>query len=103
MKIYDYKGRKNISGNRIREARLKKRLSQADFAAKLQIAGITMERDSVSRIEIGTRFVADYELMIIAEILDVTSTGYCPKTANNTTDHWRTFEPPGSFIFLFPP
>ena len=63
MKIYDYKGRKNISGNRIREARLKKRLSQADFAAKLQIAGITMERDSVSRIEIGTRFVADYELM----------------------------------------
>ena len=63
MKIYDYKGRKNISGNRIREARLKKRLSQADFAAKLQIA---------SRIEIGTRFVADYELMIIAEILDVT-------------------------------
>ena len=40
MKIYDYKGRKNISGNRIREARLKKRLSQADFAAKLQIAGI---------------------------------------------------------------
>lgn len=72
MKIYEYKGRKNISGNRIREARLKKRLSQADFAAKLQIAGITMERDSVSRIEIGTRFVADYELMIIAEILDVT-------------------------------
>ena len=31
-----------------------------------------MERDSVSRIEIRTRFVADYELMIIAEILDVT-------------------------------
>lgn len=30
-----------------------------------------MERDSVSRIEIGTRFVADYELMVIAEILDV--------------------------------
>lgn len=38
MKIYDYKGRKNISGNRIREARLKKRLSQADLAARLQIA-----------------------------------------------------------------
>lgn len=68
MKIYDYKGRKNISGNRIREARLKKRLSQADFAAKLQIAGITMERDSVSRIEIGTRFVADYELMIALNV-----------------------------------
>lgn len=71
MKIYDYKGRKNISGNRIREARLKKRLSQADFAARLQIAGITMESDSVSRIEIGTRFVADFELKVIAKVLNV--------------------------------
>ena len=71
MKIYDYKGRKNISGNRIREARLKKRLSQADFAARLQIAGITMEHDSDSRIEIGPRFVADFELKVIAKVLNV--------------------------------
>ena len=72
MKIYDYNGRKNISGNRIREARLKCRLTQEDFAAKLQLAGITIERDSISRIEIGTRFVADFELMVIAQILNVT-------------------------------
>lgn len=71
MKIYDYQGKKNVSGERIREARLKRRLTQADFAARLQVAGITIERDSVSRIEIGTRFVADFELMIIAKILDV--------------------------------
>ena len=50
MKIYDYQGKKNVSGERIREARLKRRLTQADFAAQLQIAGITIERDSVSRI-----------------------------------------------------
>lgn len=30
-----------------------------------------MERDSVSRIEIGTRFVTDYELMVLSQILDV--------------------------------
>lgn len=72
MKIYDYQGRKNISGNRIREARQRRRLSQADFAAQLQTSGITIERDSVSRIEIGTRFVADYELMVISKILKVT-------------------------------
>ena len=29
------------------------------------------KRDSISRIEIGTRFVADYELMVLAEILGV--------------------------------
>ncbi|MBQ9757334.1 MAG: helix-turn-helix transcriptional regulator [Clostridia bacterium] len=72
MKIYDYNGRKNICGERIHEARCKIRLTQAELAAKLQVAGITLERDSISRIEIGTRFVADYELKEIAKILNVT-------------------------------
>lgn len=72
MKIYSYKGRKNLCGDRIREARLKRRISQADLAARLQIEGITMERDSISRIEIGTRFVADYELVVLSKILGVT-------------------------------
>ena len=30
-----------------------------------------MRRDSISRIEIGTRFVPDFELKIFAEVLDV--------------------------------
>ena len=64
MKIYSYRGKKNLSGDKIREARLKQRLSQSDLAAKVQIAGVTLERDSISRIEIGTRFVTDYELKI---------------------------------------
>ena len=71
MKVYDYNGKKNISGERIREARLKLRWSQSDLAAKLQLSGITIERDSVSRIEIGTRFVADYEVKILSDILGV--------------------------------
>lgn len=71
MKIYDYNGRKNLCGDRIREARQKKRLSQSDLAARLQIEGVDMERDSISRVEIGTRFVADYELMIFAKVLNV--------------------------------
>lgn len=71
MKIYSYKGRKNLCGDRIREARLKKRLSQEELAARIQIEGVTMERDSISRIEIGTRFVADYELKVFARVLEV--------------------------------
>ena len=54
MKIYDYDGKKNISGDRIRQARVVQRMRQEDLAAKLQIAGVNMERDSISRIEIGT-------------------------------------------------
>ncbi len=72
MKIYSYKGKKNLCGDRIREARQKKRLSQSDLAAKIQIEGVIMERDSISRIEIGTRFVADYELKVFAKVLNVT-------------------------------
>lgn len=71
MKIYDYDGKKNICGERVHEARCKKRLTQSDLAAKLQINGIIIERDSISRIEIGTRFVADYELRELSRILNV--------------------------------
>lgn len=71
MKIYSYHGKKNISGDRIREARVIQRLSQSDLAARLQVEGVTLERDSISRIEIGTRFVSDYELKVFAKVLNV--------------------------------
>lgn len=71
MKIYYYEGKKNLCGDRIREARLVQHMSQSDLAARMQIEGIILERDSISRIEIGTRFVADYELMVFAKVLKV--------------------------------
>ena len=73
MKIYDYNGKKNLCGNRIREARLRQRLSQYDLAARLQTQGILIEQDSISRIEIGTRFVADYEVKVLAKSTECTS------------------------------
>ena len=72
MKIYDFNGSKNICGKRIKEARKSLKLSQEMLAAKLQVEGINIERDSISRIEIGTRFVADYELLVLCKILNVT-------------------------------
>lgn len=72
MKIYNYNGRKNLSGDKIRLARLKKRMTQDELAAKMQLAGIFIERDSISRIEIGTRFVPDYEIPVFAQTLGVT-------------------------------
>ena len=73
MKIYDYEGKKNICGNRVREARCRLRMTQSDLAAQLQLSGIIIERDSISRIEIGTRFVADYELRELSRILCVSA------------------------------
>ena len=74
MKIYDYHGKKNVCGDRLREARVVQRMRQEDLAAKVQIEGVIMERDSISRIEIGTRFVSDFELMIFAKVLGVSVT-----------------------------
>lgn len=67
--MYEYKGRKNACGVQLRRLRMKMRLSQGELAARVQVAGITLERDSISRIESGTRFVADYELYIFAKVL----------------------------------
>ena len=71
MRAYTYNGKRNICGDRIREARLKRRFSQSDLCKLIQLAGIPMERDSISRMESGYRVVADYEILTIADILDV--------------------------------
>jgi len=71
MKIYDFNGRKNIAGERIRECRVKNRMSQEGLAAKLQVSGVILERNCISRIETGARFVTDYELMVLSTIFNV--------------------------------
>ena len=73
MKIYDYKGRKNLCGDRVKEARARRKITQEDLAARLQIEGVTMERDSISRIEVGTRFIPDYEIPVFARVLGVSA------------------------------
>ena len=72
MKIYDFDGKKNICGKRVKEVRKNLGLSQDDLAARLQVSGVIIERNSISRIESGARFVADYELLALSNILKVT-------------------------------
>lgn len=71
LKIYDFNGEKNISGDRIHQARTAMRLSQADLAARMQVRGVIIEREAISKIETGDRFVTDYELMMFAKVLGV--------------------------------
>ncbi len=71
MKIYDFDGEKNISGERIYQARTAKRLSQAELAARMQVNGVNIEREAISKIETGDRFVTDYELMVFSKVFGV--------------------------------
>ncbi len=61
----------NICGQHVRSLREKKNLTQDQLAAKLQIEGLSVNQNSISRIETGKRIVADYELKTIAKVLDV--------------------------------
>lgn len=74
MKIYWHTGSKNIIGNRVKKARLAHNppLTQGNLAAKLELMDIKLDRISISRIESGDRFVADYEVVALAKALNVT-------------------------------
>jgi len=73
MKIYKPNGRCNITGNKVRTARESLGLSQEQLAAKIQLAGLNnITQKTISRIETGDRIVADYELIYLAEALEVT-------------------------------
>ena len=73
MRQFQFEGKNNVSGDRIRELRLRARLSQADLAAKMQTEGAIVEQDVISRIESGRRLVTDYELLVLTRIFDTTS------------------------------
>lgn len=63
---------RNIAGPRIKEARLKAEMNQADLAAALSVDyDITLDRSDISEIETQVRGIKDYELDAIARILDV--------------------------------
>lgn len=60
MKFYNFEGVKNISGERIYQARTSRHMTQLELAAKMQLQGVTIEREAISKIETGNRLVTDY-------------------------------------------
>jgi transcriptional regulator with XRE-family HTH domain len=65
--------RRNVSGKRIRKARLaaKPHVSQEDLAGRLAAMGISLDQGAISRIESEDRYLMDYELFAIAKALRI--------------------------------
>ena len=63
--------KKNRIGKRVKELRTERQLSQKALAEQLQLAGYEFNDLTVLRIEQGTRFVPDYEVVAIAEFFNV--------------------------------
>lgn len=71
MKLNPYGEKLNIAGAYVRTLRLERGLSQEQLAAKLQLLGYSIGQKAISRMETGDRVVADYELLLLAQVLDV--------------------------------
>ncbi len=63
--------RKNMVGNKVREFRIARKMSQQRLSDKLETVAVYICRGSVSRIEDGTRTVSDIELYGLSKILGV--------------------------------
>ncbi len=73
MKIYWNGDSKNIIGNNIKTLRKKMGITQKALAEKLQLEGHEFSDLTILRIEQGTRFVPDYEVVILAGFFKVTT------------------------------
>ena len=77
---------KNKAGHRIRVARTmaQPRLTQDDLVAKMQIQGVPITKNTLSRIELGERYVTDMELITFAKVLNVSTAWLLQETENPT-------------------
>ena len=58
-------------GNNVRKLRKKKKLTQEQLAAKLQIQGCDITRSALAKIEVGQRHLYPDEIKLIKELLHV--------------------------------
>lgn len=79
-------GRNNICGENICHLRKNypTKMSQRMLAEQMQLRGIDVDKNAIQRLECGKRFVTDIELVVLAQIFDVS----CDKllTANVTDE-----------------
>jgi transcriptional regulator with XRE-family HTH domain len=72
---------RNAAGPQIARVRGERSLTQEQLAAKLQLAGLDLDRISVAKIEARIRSVFDYELAVIANLLSVPVDALLPSPA----------------------
>lgn len=58
-------------GKNIRRLRKKKKLTQDQLAAQLQINGCDITRSALAKIEVGQRHLYPDEILLLKELLDV--------------------------------
>ena len=73
MKIYWDGKSKNIIGDKVKKLRKERGYTQKHLAELLQLEGYEFSDLTILRIEQGSRFVPDYEVVILAKIFEITT------------------------------
>ena len=73
MKIYWNGKSKNMIGSKVKELRKQRKITQKHMAELLQLEGHDFSDLTILRIEQGTRFVPDYEIVILADFFGITT------------------------------
>ena len=63
-------GRNNVCGEYIAKYRKEMKISQREFAERLQLAGLDVDKNAVQRMESGQRFITDIEIVYIMRVLN---------------------------------
>ena len=70
---------RNVVGLQIRKLRRQQRMTQPALAARCQVLGYDLSRESLSKIEARLRSVSDAEVLMLAEALKVPYTLLFPE------------------------
>lgn len=72
MKKIEFDDNKNVVAGMVRTLRKQSGYSQQQLAFKMQLMGVNMDQQMISKIEQNKRIVTDYELACMCEIFHVT-------------------------------
>ncbi len=64
-------GNKNLIGARVEFARKSQGMKQKELLAQLQVRGVDLNASGLSKLEGQLRFVTDFELLALSDILNV--------------------------------
>jgi len=76
---------RNISGPQIRRLREERGLTQPMLVARLNLAGWDISRETLAKIEAQIRWLADAELLCLAQVLAVPVETLLPKRRSRNT------------------
>lgn len=70
---------RNAIGTQVRKLRARQNLTQQDLAARCNLVGFDIGRETVSQIERGVRGVSDLEMILLASALKAKLLDLVPK------------------------